>query len=98
MESEINKPNGKSSQTYYFENPWEAKHALGSKHKKRKEFESREGIMTIEFSSGFGNAAINGNKYGKFAIRGKIEAVDKMMIEIKEYLNRCQLIHYEMDY
>jgi hypothetical protein len=95
---EINKPNGKSSQTFYFMNPWEAKHALGIKHKKRLDFKSREGIATIEFSGGFGNNAVHGNKYGKFSIRGKIDAVDKMMIEIHEYLEKCQFIHYEMDF
>ena len=89
----LNVPNHKSSQTYYFTNPYEAKHAIGSRHSKRKEFESREGISSVESLCDYITCGLPPNYYGRFIIRGQSSAVDNLIIEIKEWLERCQDIY-----
>jgi hypothetical protein len=88
---EINKPNGKSTQTYYFKHPWEPKHAIGVQHKKRFEFASRNGIAGVESLCEY-----RGNEYcGRFVISGKPRAVDALKLEISEWLKECQRMHYD---
>ena len=81
-----NAPNGKSCQQFVFQKPWEAKHAIGKQHTKRIEFERREGIATVDFSQRYG-------LFGCFTIQGKPNAVDKLMKEIGEHLDSCQVMH-----
>lgn len=89
-----NKPNHKSTQMFYFTKHYEAKHAIGVKHKKRLEFESRPGISNIiSACNTFYHTSEKPLDYGRFIISGKPHAVDKLMIEIREYLDRCQNIH-----
>ena len=90
-----NKPNGKSTQTYYFKNHYEAKHAIGTKHQKRLEFESIEGISNIiSACNKFYYKSERPLDYGRFIISGKPSAVDYVMLEISNWLNKCQQIHY----
>jgi len=95
-----NKPNGKSSQTFYFKTHYEAKHAIGKKHKKRLEFQSRDGISNIQsLCDHFIHSRENPQHYGRFIISGNPSSVDKLMIEIANWLETCQNIHYRnMDY
>ena len=86
----FNKPNGKTSQTFYFTKPYEAKHAIGIKHRKRMEFESREGISSVDSLCDYYSNGQPPNYYGRFIISGKKNAVDNLMIEIKEWLEKCQ--------
>lgn len=88
-----NKPNGKSSQTFYFKNFYEPKHAIGTKHKKRIEFESREGISSVQSLCDDYYRDGTPLHYGRFIISGTPNAVDALMIEIQEWLNTCQDIH-----
>ena len=89
-----NKPNGKSSQTFYFKNHYEAKHAIGIKHKKRIEFESREGISSVQSLCDYHySRKENPLHYGRFVINGKPYAVDALMVEIQEWLDSCQKMH-----
>ena len=89
----LNVPNHKSSQTYYFTNPYEAKHAIGSRHCKRNEFESREGISCVESLYDYITTGLPPNYYGRFIIRGQSSAVDNLIIEIKEWLKISQDIY-----
>ena len=93
-----NKPNGKSSQTYYCVKPWEAKHIAGVGHKKCNEFSSREGISSINSVMGYKYGGPNGIEHGKFVINGKPSAVDKVMIEMSEWLKTCQTVRYSKFY
>jgi hypothetical protein len=90
-----NAPSGKSTQMFYFKTHYEAKHAIGKQHKRRMEFESRPGISDIISAC---NTFYHTNEkpldYGRFIISGNPTSVDNLMIEIKEYLNECQNIHY----
>ena len=89
-----NNPSGKSTQTYYFKNHYDAKHAIGSKHKKRLDFESRDGISDIISAC---NKCYNNSEspldYGRFIISGKPPAVDSVMVEINNWLSKCQEIY-----
>jgi hypothetical protein len=90
-----NKPSGKSTQMFYFKTHYEAKHAIGVKHKKRMEFEGRPGISNIiSACNKFYHSKESPLDYGRFIISGKSHAVDALMIEISEYLNHCQSIHF----
>ena len=82
---EINKPNGKSSQNFYCEKPWEAKHIAGKQHKKQHEFAATPGISCITDSP-------SGN--GVFTISGRPAAVDKVKVAMGEWLKECQNMHY----
>ena len=94
-----NKPNGKSSQTFYFKNHYEAKHAIGIQHEKRKEFESRDGIKTvISLCDRRYSMKDNPLHYGRFVINGKPKAVDALMIEIQEWLDSCQNMYNHRTY
>lgn len=89
-----NKPSGKSTQMFYFKTHYEAKHAIGKQHVKRIEFESRSGISKIiSACNTVYHSRENPLDYGRFIISGKAYAVDKLMIEIREYLEECQRIH-----
>ena len=57
------------------------------------EFESREGISCVESLCDYKTSGYPPNYYGRFRICGKRDAVDKLMIEIKKWLERCQEIH-----
>jgi len=90
-----NTPNGKTSQTFYFKTHYEAKHAIGKQHIKRIEFENRPGIASIDsLCEKFYHTSESPLHYGRFIISGKSSAVDKLMIEIKEWLDTCQKMHY----
>lgn len=89
-----NTPSGKSSQTFYFAKHYEAKHAIGKQHSKRMEFQSREGIACIQSCCDFHiSSRENPAHYGRFIISGRPDSVDKVMVEIKEWLDRCQTMH-----
>lgn len=82
--TEVNVPNGKSTQIYHFQKPYEAKHAIGVKHSKRSEFLSREGINKIDLV-GQQMDSMRGSRYDSgtctgFYIQGKPQAVDKLMV------------------
>ena len=83
----VNQPTGKSSQTFYFQHPYEAKHAIGKQHTKRLDFESREGIATVLSLCDYRGSP------GRFVINGKPHAVDALMVEISEWLRTCQQMH-----
>eukprot|EP01125_Pyxidicula_operculata_P009343 TRINITY_DN3076_c0_g1_i1.p1 TRINITY_DN3076_c0_g1~~TRINITY_DN3076_c0_g1_i1.p1 ORF type:complete len:118 (-),score=9.52 TRINITY_DN3076_c0_g1_i1:70-423(-) len=87
-QSPENKPNGKSCQKFYFKKPWEPKHALGKLHSKRKSFESRPGIATIDWFSGSGT-------FGCFNINGSPNSVNELMVEIGRWLDECQRMYNE---
>ena len=90
-----NKPSGKSTQMFYFKTHYEAKHAIGKQHKKRMEFESRPGISNIiSACNKFYHSIEKPLDYGRFIISGTPSAVDELMVEIQEYLDNCQQIHY----
>ena len=94
-----NKPSGKSTQMFYFKTHYEAKHAIGKQHKKRIDFESRPGISNIKSACNkFYHSRENPLDYGRFIISGNPSAVDKLMIEIQEYLDQCQQIHYNNNF
>lgn len=88
----MNQPNHKPCQKFVFQHPYEAKHAIGKLHKKRLEFESREGISEVKFVEGRGWKDED-NRYGRFTIHGKAAAVDALMAEIAEWLDKCQMMH-----
>ena len=92
-EPSINKPNGRSSQSFYFTKPYEPKHAIGIKYKKFNEFSSRDGINKIDSFCKYYDKETN--NYGKFVISGRPNAVDKLMIEIQTWLATCQTLHYD---
>jgi len=52
---------------------------------------SRNGIANIEFR----DSNIRGN-YGLFKIDGKPSEVDKLMIEIGEWLKTCQKMYFNL--
>ena len=86
-----NTPNGNSTQIFYFKKHYEAKHAIGKQHKKRREFESRTGIHEIiSACNKFYHCKEKPFDFGRFIISGKADSVDKLMVEIREYLNKCQ--------
>lgn len=90
-----NEPTNKSSQTFYFKTHYQAKHAIGKKHQKRLEFQSRPGISTVKsLCDSFYHTSESPSDYGRFIIDGKPSAVDDLMIEIKQYLEKCQQMHY----
>jgi hypothetical protein len=94
-----NKPNGNGTQIFYFKKHYEAKHAIGKQHKKRIEFESRNGISSVESLCDYHySTKENPLHYGRFVIRGKPKAVDALMIEIQEWINTCQQIHFNNNY
>lgn len=97
--SDINIPTHKSTQIFRFTKHYEAKHAIGKKHVKRLEFENRPGISNIiSACDTFYHTSENPIDYGRFIISGKIHAIDKLMIEIREYLNKCQNIYNDNYY
>lgn len=86
-----NKPNGKSTQTFYFKTHYEAKHAIGKQHIKRLEFQSRIGIRSVESLCDKHYSKIERPlHYGRFIISGIPNAVDNLMIEIREWLDSCE--------
>ena len=54
------------------------------------EFESREGISSVDSLCDHYSSGHPPNYYGIFIISGKASAVDNLMIEIKEWLEKCQ--------
>jgi hypothetical protein len=88
----INKPSGDFTQIFYFKTHYEVKHAIGKRHTKRKEFESRSGISTIITACNIVYHLIeNPLDYGRFIISGTPSAVDKLMVEIREYLDNVTI-------
>lgn len=85
-----NKPNGKSSQSFYCKHPWEAKHIAGVQHKKQHEFEAHPGISSITDSPWR-----SASHFGKFTISGKPKAVDEVMVKMADWLKECQSMHYD---
>ena len=84
---------------FYFKTHYEAKHAIGKQHKKRIDFESRPGISNIKSACNkFYHSRENPLDYGRFIISGNPSAVDKLMIEIQEYLDQCQQIYYNNNF
>lgn len=80
----MNAPNGKSQQTFIFSGD-QARHAIGTKHKKRLEFQSRPGIVRVEPAK----QALSPMCYG-FSIVGAPTAVDNLMTEMKIYLSQWE--------
>ena len=95
---DINKPSGKTSQIYYFKHPWEPKHAIGKQHCKRREFLQNDGIAEVKSLCDYYTKGHTPEYYGKFVINGKAHAVDKLMLEISDWLKKCQNIHYSRFY
>ena len=94
-----NKSSGKSTQMFYFKTHYEAKHAIGKQHTKRMDFESRPGISNIiSACNKFYHSREKPLDYGRFIISGTPSAVDKLMVEIQEYLDKCQQIHYRNNF
>ena len=92
---DLNKPNGKSCQKYYFTKPWEAKHAIGVQHKKRQEFEARDGIRNVHLVERYqSNLTKNPEDCTRFTIEGTPSAVNLLMADISKWLIECQKMHY----
>ena len=92
----LNVTNNTSSQIFYFTNPYEAKYAIGVNESKKKEFESKEGISYIESLYNNKTSGLPPDYYGRFRICGESNAVDKVMLEIKDWLHTCQENQYNI--
>lgn len=91
---EDNKPNGKSSQIYHFKKPWEIKHAVGIQHKKRIEFQSRDGIANVMLTGVKNQGANAVGDYGRFVINGNPRAVDALILDINKWLLECARMYH----
>jgi hypothetical protein len=93
--ADVNKPNGKSTQSYHCLHPWEAKHAIGVQHKKLREFGATAGIAAIGVSRPSWRKS-NGpyeNDPVKIIISGRPASVDETMRKISDWLRDCSVMH-----
>jgi hypothetical protein len=89
--ADVNKPTGKSTQSYYCLHPWEAKHVIGVNHKKLAEFGATAGISCIRV-----NRPAHWKSNGPYKddpvriiIQGRPVDVDNTMRKISEWLQEC---------
>lgn len=93
--ADVNKPTGKSTQSYYCLHPWEAKHVIGVNHKKLAEFRAIAGISCIQVSRP-AHWKSNGpykNDPVRIIISGRPVAVDNTMRKISEWLKECSVMY-----
>ena len=83
---EINKPNGKSSQTFKCLKPWEGKHIAGVQHKKQREFADRFGVIITDSKH---------HKCGSFSISGNPRKVDETIVAMSEWLKETQGMYFD---
>ena len=85
-EDTINKPNGQSSQTFYFTswNHMTQSMRLVKKHKKRERSLSLGKVIArVPLCDPYIHEVSIASDYGRFVISGKPKAVDALMLEIR---------------
>ena len=88
-----NPPTGSANQKFYFNNPWEPKHAIGHHHKKINEISTACQLANVEERCR-GQYDIPIDHYGFLVFQGKPSNCDKAMVMMKQWLEEEQDIQH----